>query len=188
MQLTCLGDSLTWGPGVARSMTWVRRLAAATGWDVRNAGMAGDTTGGMLARLRSEIVERHPDAIVLLGGSNDVFASGDDRRARENLFAMVHQCFAAGVKPIVGIPIPPCAAVISGPWVGWTDFDAAAATLADYAVWLRRLAKMYELPVLGFDTLFTPPDPALYLDGLHPTAEGHRRMAELALEALQQLH
>ena len=187
MQLICLGDSLTWGPGVARNETWVRRLAAATGWDLRNAGLAGDTTGGMLLRLR-EFIGHPPDAIILLGGSNDVFASGEDSRARENLFAMVHQCFAAGVQPIVGIPIPPCTEAISDPWTGWTDFDAAAATLAGYGLWLRRLAAMYKLPVLGFDTLFTPPDPALYLDGLHPTGEGHRRMAELAAAILTRLH
>lgn len=187
MHIICLGDSLTWGPGVARSMTWVRRLAAATGWEVRNAGLAGDTTGGMLVRLRPEVLERKPDAVILLGGSNDVFASGEDKRARENLFAMVHQCLAAGVKPIVGIPIPPCAEAINDPWEGWTDFAAAAAVLQGYGAWLRRLAAMYALPVLDFGGLFTPPDPALYLDGLHPTAAGHERMAALAVEVLEQL-
>lgn len=185
MQLICLGDSLTWGPGVARSETWVRRLALEMGWEIRNAGLAGDTTGGMLVRLRSEVLERRPDAVLLMGGSNDVFASGEDCRARENLFAMVHQCLAAGIQPMIGVPIPPCVEAMRAPWQGWTDFETAAQILADYGKWLRQLASLYHLLVLDFDRLFMPPDPELYLDGLHPTAEGHRRMAALAAERLR---
>ena len=44
--------------------------------------------------------------VLLMGGSNDVFYSGSDAAARENMGAMIHQLFSVGVLPVVGIPLP----------------------------------------------------------------------------------
>ena len=52
MELICIGDSLTYGYGVRRSECWTMLAAQESGWTVRNCGVSGDTTGGMLVRLR----------------------------------------------------------------------------------------------------------------------------------------
>ncbi len=187
MHLICLGDSLTSGYGLPRRCAWPALLAQRSGWRVDNAGLPGDTTGGMLARLQRDVLAHRPDAVLLLGGTNDLIASGDDARARENSFALVHQCLAAGLRPLVGVPIPLCPVAMAPPWQGWTDFDRVNAGLRDYAAWLRHLAALYGLPVADFDTLFDPERPELYLDGLHPTAAMHARMAALAAETVSLL-
>jgi hypothetical protein len=38
-----LGDSLTWGTGATPETSWPTVLAAATGWNVVNAGVPGET-------------------------------------------------------------------------------------------------------------------------------------------------
>ena len=79
-----------------------------------NEGINGDTTGGMLARMQGGVLAElregglgadRPYAL-LMGGSNDVFYSGSDAAAQENMGAMIHQLFSVGVLPVVGIPLP----------------------------------------------------------------------------------
>ena len=53
MKLICIGDSLTFGYGVRPSQRWTRLCAQETGWEIVNKGISGDTTGGMLVRLRA---------------------------------------------------------------------------------------------------------------------------------------
>ena len=52
MRLLCLGDSLTYGYDVSHEKGWVSLAAAALRWEADNHGMCGDTTWGMLTRLR----------------------------------------------------------------------------------------------------------------------------------------
>ncbi len=60
-----LGDSITQG--------WNERLAAAfPGMQVANRGISGDTTRGVLIRLREDVLSLQPKAVVLLIGTNDI--------------------------------------------------------------------------------------------------------------------
>ena len=58
MKLICIGDSLTFGYGVRPSQRWTRLCAQETGWEIVNEGISGDTTGGMLVRLRALLADR----------------------------------------------------------------------------------------------------------------------------------
>lgn len=95
MKLICIGDSLTFGYGVRPSQRWTRLCAQETGWEIVNEGISGDTTGGMLVRLRALLADRdicvqRPLAL-LMGGANDIFFSGTDTGARANMGAMLNQ-------------------------------------------------------------------------------------------------
>lgn len=71
MRLLCLGDSLTYGYDVSHEKGWVSLSAAALRWEADNHGMCGDTTWGMLTRLRQLTLSGY-DAFFLMGGSNDI--------------------------------------------------------------------------------------------------------------------
>jgi lysophospholipase L1-like esterase len=60
-----LGDSITqgWGGGLG---------AAFPGMKVANRGISGDTTRGVLLRLRDDVLALDPPAVVLLVGTNDL--------------------------------------------------------------------------------------------------------------------
>lgn len=51
-------------------------------------GVNGNTTGGMLAVLPDLLVREHPDAVLLMGGTNDIAYGGDLAGARANMGAM----------------------------------------------------------------------------------------------------
>ena len=72
MIIACLGDSLTYGYGIPRPKVWTTLLARRTGIDVRNCGINGDTTGGMLARFHPQVVQAGADAVLIMGGFNDL--------------------------------------------------------------------------------------------------------------------
>ena len=105
MKLICIGDSLTFGYGVHLSQRWTRLCAQETGCELVNEGINGDTTGGMLARMQGGVLAELREGglgadrpyVLLMGGSNDVFYSGFDAAARENMGAMIHQLFSVGV-------------------------------------------------------------------------------------------
>mgnify|MGYP000845561695 CR=1 FL=1 len=75
--VACLGDSITQGQV---SANYVRRLAdrwRPSGVEVLNAGVNGDLAYNIAARL-DPVIQRSPDVVTLLVGTNDVNAQFDD--------------------------------------------------------------------------------------------------------------
>ena len=101
--IVALGASNTYGRGVARSEAYPAQLEAllrAKGHDVRviNAGINGDTTGGMLRRLGA--VPKGARVVILQPGGNDRRRGSEDDRA-ENIGAIESQLQARGVRVVV---------------------------------------------------------------------------------------
>lgn len=186
MKIVCVGDSLTFGYGVHPSLRWTHLCEQRTGWTVVNDGVNGDTTGGMLTRMQMRLLSKlredreHPH-VLLMGGSNDVFYSGTDTAARANIGAMIHQLFAAGMLPIVGIPLPVDAAHAPAEWGAVVDFLESEIIMKKYRAWLKKYCTAFGVPYVDFCADFLKPDGSvcteLLLDGLHPTPEGHQLMA-----------
>ena len=203
MILACLGDSLTYGYGIPRPKVWTTLLAQRTGIDVRNCGINGDTTGGMLARFHHHVEQNGADAVLLMGGFNDLALGTGLGAVKANIFALVQHSFSARVRPVLGVPIP-VHAPITFPLMGSVDLPRACADYAALHQWLRVLAQDFSLQCVDFSQAFaglpnqatpvdgmtdqaTPVDvmapdllSALYTDGLHPNEAGHELMARQA--------
>jgi acyl-CoA thioesterase I len=98
--VVALGASNTFGKGVSRSQAYPAQLEAllrAKGLSVRviNAGINGDTTGGMLARL-DRVVPNGTNVVILQPG-------GNDRRklAADNTPAIENRLGAMGIKVVM---------------------------------------------------------------------------------------
>ena len=65
MKICCLGDSLTAGYGVRPENCWVSLLNHRTSYTWINCGIPGDTSLGMLTRLRTDILPQKPDLSAL---------------------------------------------------------------------------------------------------------------------------
>ena len=73
MKIACMGDSITLGVGLPGYQgRWTDLVSERTGHTLVNMGIGGDTTGGMLARCQNQIFGQGYDAMILLGGSNDL--------------------------------------------------------------------------------------------------------------------
>ncbi|MBS0203261.1 MAG: DUF1080 domain-containing protein [Planctomycetes bacterium] len=76
--LVFLGDSITqgWGDDMGGSFSGVK---------VANRGISGDTTRGMLIRLKDDVLALNPTGIVLLMGTNDLEEGADPEVIAGNL-------------------------------------------------------------------------------------------------------
>jgi acyl-CoA thioesterase-1 len=98
--VVALGASNTFGKGVSRSQAYPAQLEAllrARGFDVHvvNAGINGDTTGGMLARL-DRAVPNGTRVVILQPGGND-----RRKHAPDNIPAIESRLSAMGVKVVM---------------------------------------------------------------------------------------
>lgn len=190
--IICLGDSLTYGYGVRRAQCWTELAAKMSGWNVVNRGICGDTTGGMLVRLREilreEIGQRNERCFLLMGGCNDIFFSGSSTGARENMAAMAHQLFAEGEMPLIAVGPGIADGSYPSMWSDLVDFPEAGKVIRQYYEWLERFCSSFGVRMIDFRGDFRDREgnirTELYLDGLHLNPEGHRVMAERVAKVL----
>ena len=190
--IICLGDSLTYGYGVRRAQCWTELAAEMSGWNVVNRGICGDTTGGMLVRLREilreEIGQRNERCFLLMGGCNDIFFSGSSTGARENMAAMAHQLFAEGEMPLIAVGPGIADGSYPSMWSDLVDFPEAGKVIRQYYEWLERFCSSFGVRMIDFRGDFRDREgnirTELYLDGLHLNPEGHRVMAERVVKVL----
>ena len=199
-ELICLGDSLTFGLGVPHDRRWTSLVERRSRWRTVNLGVCGDTTGGMLSRLGTEVLPRlrgqHsapiPALVFLMGGSNDIIYAQSQREARANLGAMVHQVKHSGHMPVVGIPPVLEAGSAAGHWgAEVTDFPVCAGLLEEYGRWLAGFCRAFRVPCADFRPIFTLPGAGAaaerFLDGIHPNEASHERMAAVVLDVLEKV-
>lgn len=193
MKIVCIGDSLTFGFGVPRRQTWTALAQGELGVDIVNKGIPGDTTGGMLVRYAAELERHRPALVCVMGGFNDIFFGGDDRPARANIAAMIHQSTSRNVVPLLCTPAPVVVGNARADWARLVDFFAAQELGREYVEWLRRFAATFRIPLLDFWAFFEGEmraqggDAGLYVDGIHPNARGQATMAAMFVEKVRAL-
>jgi len=183
MRIVCLGDSLTYGYGVKRASVWTALASRGMpGCEIINKGISGDTAGGMLSRFETDVAGSRPDMAFIMGGSNDIFFSGSISEAESSLAAMVFRSLHHGIRPFIGVPLPVYETGLVKEWKAFASGENVRRQLGRYREWLLRFGGSFRLPVVDFWEC-VPADSsgldAFYLDGIHPSEEGHRRMAKL---------
>lgn len=171
-----LGDSLTAGLGLDSAASYPsligRRLEEQQfDFEVVNAGVSGDTSAGGLRRIEWAL-DGSPRVMVLALGANDGLRGLPTTELRKNLAATIEHAQSQGVKVILaGMEAPPN----NGP-------EYAARFRAVYT----SLAREYDIPLIRFLLDGVAGDPAFnQADGIHPNAEGARRVADTVWQALE---
>jgi acyl-CoA thioesterase-1 len=167
--IVALGDSLTAGLGVGADEAYPALLEARLrrdGFDYRvvNAGVSGDTSAGGLRRLDWALRLR-PDVVIVALGANDGLRGQPPDALRANLTRIVERARGAGARVLLaGMRVPP----------NYGD-DYARAFAAVYP----SVARATGVPLAPFLLDGVAGDPHLNQpDGIHPTAEGQRVIAE----------
>ena len=164
-----LGDSLTAGYGLSEDEAYpaiVAKQLAAAGHPIRfvNAGVSGDTSAGGLRRL-DWVLKQKPDVLVVGLGANDALRGQPIEGLETNLSAIVTKARGAGAKVLLlGMRIP----TNYGP----EYTEKFAAVYAKLAKEMKIALVPFLLEGVGGHPELTQPD------GLHPTAEGQRIVAE----------
>jgi acyl-CoA thioesterase-1 len=105
LKIVALGASNTAGKGVSSSQALpaqVQTMLVVKGYDaqVTNAGIAGDTTAGMLGRFES-VVPAGTQVVILQPGGNDRHKGSNAEARSNNLSELVARLQARNIKVIV---------------------------------------------------------------------------------------
>jgi lysophospholipase L1-like esterase/predicted esterase len=135
---------------------------------VANRGISGDTTRGMFCRLKDNVLDLHPKALVFMGGINDLFGQpkGTAETISGNVRSILEGVKAAGAEtPVLVCEILPCK-TMSSELV--TASNAAIAKVVE-GYPHAHLVKTYGAFLKADGTQ----DSSLFLDGTHPNAAGY---------------
>lgn len=173
-----IGTSLTAGLGLPQEQSFplvVERRIEAAGLPFRvvNAGVSGETSAGALRRI--DWLLRQPfDAVVLETGANDMLRGIDASSTEENIQAIVDRIRAH--DPDVPIVLAGMLAMPNLGEVYQREFEAI----------YPRLAERNDLPLIDFLLVGVAGERELnQSDGVHPTAEGQRIIADTVWDVLE---
>jgi len=190
--LVCHGDSLTAASDLQRPFIWPSLVEKRLRLKIINSGIAGDTTAGLLSRFYPSVVQQHPDFVLIMGGTNDLWWDLDLNLIRANIFAMTCQAEHHAIVPLVALPPPMIIERARHQDFAAPDcgYEKCLAKLAELAKSLAVSAKKNKIACLDFyhpflDEAGTVQDKYFLEDGLHPNEAGHRLMAEKTIELLQ---
>lgn len=192
MKVVCIGDSLTYGYGVYKEKCWVDILRKSSNIRVLNRGINGDTSTGMLSRSIRDVVENNPDAVIIMGGSNDFLAGHDLTRVQENIAELVKESEQFGIKPIIGIQTAIEEELAMEKWSSDVDYSGINEKIVEYRNWVIDYCKEKGIVYIDFyKALYERRQcmyvEEIYIDGLHPTEFGHSVMGKCAIEVVRNL-
>lgn len=166
-----LGDSLAAGYGLQASQAFpalLQQKIDALGWDMKviNAGLSGDTSAGGLRRI-DWLLRGRVDVLILELGANDGLRGIELGSTRANLQGIIDKVKAANPNArivIAGMMVPP---------------NLGQEYTRQFQRMYPELARRNQATLIPFLLEGVAGEPSLNLpDGIHPTAQGHRMLAE----------
>lgn len=186
--IVAVGDSVTRGAGDTDvSGGWVARLGEklhaaypTAAFAVRNAGLDGDTTAGVLARLTRDVLAAHPALVIISSGTNDFDEDVPPALYETRLRALVGRLRVSSRPPIV---------ILAGllPIAG--QAPARLASERAYNAIIRRTAVSARVGYLDLFDIWLALGPtylrALRQDAEHPNPLGYEFLAGVTSTFLQ---
>jgi lysophospholipase L1-like esterase len=157
--------------------------------DYVNRGIAGQTTGEMLQRFQADVLNLHPQAVLVLAGTNDL-ARGIPVAAIENNYQMIATLAAANHIAMIFASVTPVSDYHKDQNPAYERTPSRPlARIRELNDWMQAYcSKQHCLYVDYFSSLV---DGSGQLkadfgdDGLHPNAMGYRAMGPLASAAIE---
>ena len=148
-------------------------------------GISGQTTPQMLIRFRPDVLDLHPQAVVILAGINDIAHNTGPMTIEEtagNIFSMAELATANGVEVYLCSVLP----AFDFPWRPGMEPAQKVVRLNAH---IKAYAAKHGHTYIDFFTPMAderPGLPAQYAyDEVHPTAAGYRLMEEILARALR---
>lgn len=175
-----MGDSITAGYGVEKAQSYPslieKKLAAAEVGEIEivNASISGSTSASALSRLKwYERIE--PDVLFLALGANDGLRGLSTEQLQANLSQTIRYALESGMRVILaGMRMPP---------------NYGREYTKSFKNVYKSLNREYSIVFMPFLLKDVGGRAELNLpDGIHPNAEGHKRIAENVLPYILKAH
>ena len=149
-----------------------------------NRGISGQTTAQMVVRFRQDVIDLHPKAVVILGGTNDVAGNMGPmtpEMTEDNWRSMADLAKANGIRVIF-------ASITPSTDFWWHKGLKPAEKIRTLNAWLKGYCESQGLTYLDYYSTLTDEDGGMKkeftVDGVHASAKGYAVMAPLAQAAI----
>jgi len=150
-------------------------------------GIKGQTSSQMLLRVRQDVIELRPKAVVILAGINDIAENTGSISVKNifgNIISMVQLAQANQIKVLL-------CSVLPAATIPWNSKINPIEKIIHLNNLLSSYAKEHQLPYVNYYEVMATEDlslPAAYTeDGVHPTVAGYTVMETILKEALVKL-
>jgi lysophospholipase L1-like esterase len=150
-----------------------------------NRGISGQTTEQMVVRFRQDVINLHPQAVVILAGTNDIAGNTGPETPEmieDNFRSMVDLARANRIRVVLASVLPAAAY----PWK--RSAGSPAEKIRALNDWLKSYAAAQGVTYLDYYSSMVGPDggmrTGISIDGVHPNAAGYAIMEPLAEKAL----
>lgn len=159
-----------------------------TGRDFLNRGISGQVTGEMLGRMKADVIDLHPGAMLLLAGTNDIGRGVPLKTIENNISMMAELARAHQIRVLLASLLP-----VSDYKKGQNpQFERTKtrppAVVAELNRWIQNYCLQNHFTYVDYYSAMADGGGLLRDDlsddGLHPNALGYRIMAPLAAKAL----
>jgi lysophospholipase L1-like esterase len=156
--------------------------------DFVNRGIGGQITGEMLGRMKADVIDLQPKAVLILAGTNDIARGVPLKTIQDNLTMIADLADHYKIKPLFASILP----ISDYHRKENPQFERSKQrppqTIVEMNRWIRGFCARRDYPYIDYysemvdASSFLKPD--LADDGLHPNAKGYRVMAPLALAVI----
>lgn len=171
-EVVLMGNSITEG--------WIRLrpgFFAENGYVSR--AISGQTTSQMLVRFRADVLDLHPQVVVICGGTNDIAQNTGYISLPHilgNLVSMVELARANGIAPVLCSLLP-------AREFGWRKELEPAPLIIELNAMIREYARRENVPYVDYHAAMSEADggmvAAYTYDEVHPTAAGYDVMEQI---------
>lgn len=146
----------------------------------------------MLRRLAGELDHPGVTHVHILGGTNDAWLRVAPEQSRRCVEKMVQICAARGVTPVLGLTTPLCLAPGEGNSFFPFGMEEITSWLDRHREWIKDYAAARAIPLIDYFTPLCLPgtkqgNPVYFHDEAHLSKAGNKKMALVAMEALDRI-
>ena len=151
-------------------------------------GIGGQTSSDLLVRMRQDVIDFHPKAVVIMCGVNDIAQnrgtiSLDD--VMGNIISMCELAKTNKIKPVLCSPLPARSFY-------WNPYVCdAPEQISRLNAMIKSYAKRANIPYVDYYSAMVDTDgglkPGLSNDEVHPSNEGYELMEPIILKALKKV-
>ncbi len=202
IKIILLGDSITQGknPGAPTDQTFDSLISTYffnhhLSTEIINAGITGETADDGLRRLQYDVIDKRPDIVVILFGTNDAFVDYGSTTERlpvddykKRISSILKKLVKANIRPVLMTPVPMC----SVPDMYFEPYISKGINffIKPYIAACREIADQMQIPLIDNYRHWEEKQNMgvniceWFVDGIHPNAEGHRQIARTMFPVL----